>query len=147
MLALVMILLSSMAAKAAGWRINVSGSLPEVLYRVSDRPAVGDYMQFCSPIPVASLPDGGSCPGGKLPLIKRVVATAGDRIDVDAHGVRIDGVQLPDSAPKRHGRDGTQLPSATGEWVLDSKQVWVAGEHPDSFDSRYFGPIDAQSGV
>lgn len=141
-LALAMILSGITVAKATGWRVNVSGSLPEVFYRVPDRPTVGDYTQFCSPIPIVALPDGGGCPGGKLPLLKRVVAAMGDRVDVDAHGVRINGVQLSDSVPKRFGGDGTPLPSAAGTWILDSGKVWVAGEHPDSFDSRYFGPIN-----
>lgn len=147
MLALTVVLASTVIAKESGWRVNVTGSLPDVFYRISYTHGHGDYVQFCAPISTAALPDGGDCLDGKLPLLKKVVAVGGDRVDVDAHGVRINGVQLPDSAPKRLGRDGTRLPSAAGKWVLDSGQVWVAGEHPDSFDSRYFGPIDAESGV
>ncbi|GAB1394093.1 hypothetical protein MASR1M60_22570 [Rhodocyclaceae bacterium] len=128
-------------AKISGLRLNVSGSLPNIIYRVSEQPSVGDYVQFCSPIPVDALPGGGSCPGGKLPLLKRVVAGAGDHVVVDTEGVTVNGVLLPASAPKQFGRDGTPLPSAVGVWILDSGHIWVAGEHPDSFDSRYFGPV------
>lgn len=40
---------------------------------------------------------------------------------------------------RRSARDGSVLPSAVGVHVLKTGEAWVAGEHPDSFDSRYFG--------
>lgn len=133
-------------AKEAGWRVNISGSLPNTLYRVSDsdRPAVGDYVQFCPPVVVAVLPNAvpgePSC-NGKVPLLKRVVAIAGDRVEVGDEGVRINGKLLPMSRPKTVTRSGERLPIASGEHVLKDGEIWAAGEHEDSFDSRYFGPV------
>lgn len=144
-LALAAVLVGGWWAKEAGWRVNVSGSLPGVFYRVSELPARGDYIQFCPPFIVAALPaarPGEPSCAGKVPLIKRVAAVAGDRIVVDDAGVSVNGARLPDSRPRRLASDGSLLPSAVGVHVLESGQAWAAGEHPDSFDSRYFGPVD-----
>jgi conjugative transfer signal peptidase TraF len=144
MLALSMVIAGGVVAKEAGWRVNITGSLPGVFYRVSEDPARGDYFQFCPPFTVPAIPDAKpgepSC-NGKVPLIKRVVAVAGDRVVVDWDGVTINGERLENSAPKRFARDGSALQTARGVHVLEPGQVWVAGEHPDSFDSRYFGPV------
>lgn len=144
MLALSAVLVGGWAAKQAGWRVNITGSLPGVFYRVSEDPARGDYFQFCPPVVVAALLDARhgepSC-SGKVPLIKRVAAVAGDRVVVDGAGVSINGERLPNSTPKRFARDGSSLPSAVGVHVLEPGQVWTTGEHEDSFDSRYFGAI------
>lgn len=133
-------------AKTAGWRINITGSLPGVFYKISDAPGVGDFVQFCPPFVVPTLPDAApwepDCTG-KIPLIKRVVAVAGDDVIVDLDGVMINGSRLPDSTPKSTTRGGLRLPAAVGEYVLQEGQLWVAGEHPDSFDSRYYGPVSA----
>lgn len=145
MLALSLVLVGGWVAKEAGWRVNITGSLPGVLYRVSEYPTRGDYFQFCPPVVVAALPDARpgepSC-SGKVPLIKRVVAVAGDRVVVDGAGVSINGTKLPNSTPKRFARDGSPLPSAVGVHALGLGQAWVVGEHLDSFDSRYFGPVN-----
>lgn len=144
MLALSCLLVGGVVAKETGWRVNITGSLPGVFYRVSENPARGDYFQFCPPFTAAATPDAKpgepSC-SGKMPLLKRVVAASGDRVVVDVAGVSVNGERLLFSSPKRFARDGSPLPSAEGVHILGSGEVWVAGEHPDSFDSRYFGPV------
>lgn len=133
-------------AKTEGWRINITGSLPGIVYKISKSPGVGDYVQFCPPWVVPTLPDAApwepACQG-KIPLIKRVVAVAGDRVVVDAAGVAVNGTRIPDSAPKTSTSSGLALPFAAGGYTLRDGEFWVAGEHPDSFDSRYYGEISA----
>ncbi len=139
MLALSAVLIAGYSVKEGGWRINVTGSLPGVFYRVSKDPARGDYFQFCPPFVVAALPDarpGEPACQGKMPLIKRVVAVPGDSVSVSENGVWINGVLLSDSRPRRF-----DLPVAWGEHVVPPGYVWVAGEHLDSFDSRYFSSV------
>lgn len=150
MLALAAVLVGGWVAKEAGWRINITGSLPGMLYKVSDDPTRGDYFQFCPPFTVAATPDAKpgepSC-SGKMPLLKRVVAVEGDRVAVSENGVWINGVLLPNSRPLRTDRSGNPLPVAWGEHVVSTRRVWVSGEHPDSFDSRYFGSVPAVASI
>ena len=44
----------------------------------------------------------------ELPLLKRVVAFAGDEVSVSSSGVSINGQLLPDSAPLFHDEAGTR---------------------------------------
>lgn len=130
-------------AKGEGWRINITGSLPGIFYKVSKHPGLGNFVQFCPHIVVDALPDAWpwepSC-NGKMPLLKKVVGTIGDEVVVDDLGVTINNTRLPDSSPKLFAMNGKPLPSALGRYVLKEGEFWAAGEHPDSFDSRYFGP-------
>jgi len=144
--ALAALFIGGVVAKESGWRVNVSGSLPETFYRVVDlkHARVGDYVQICAPISIPALP--AASPGepscdGKLPLLKRVVAVAWDRVIVDSEGVWVNGELLPDSRPKATDSTGRPLPAAYGRHDLLPMEYWVMGEHPDSYDSRYFGKV------
>lgn len=147
-LALATVIVGGWGAKQAGWRVNITSSLPGVVYRVSGAPERGDFIRFCPPVVVAALPGAkgweDSC-DGKVPLLKKVVAVAGEHVVVDSQGVQVNGALIPNSKPKASARDGSRLPSAVGEHVLGAGQVWTAGEHEDSYDSRYFGVINASA--
>jgi len=142
--ALIILIIGGVAAKESGWRVNVSGSLPYTFYRVTDlsRAGVGDYVQVCAPIPIPALPDAPigkpSC-NGKLPLIKRVVATAWDSVTVDDSGVWVNGALVPNSKPNAVDSTGHPLPVAYGRHDLSVMEFWLMGEHANSYDSRYFG--------
>lgn len=85
----------------------------------------------------------GHCAWGNMPLLKRVVGLPGDRIDIDASGVRVNGRRLPLGLPLQHDASGRPLPDLTGHGlVLSEHELWVMSvTEPQSFDSRYFGPI------
>jgi conjugative transfer signal peptidase TraF len=85
----------------------------------------------------------GACPDGGTPLLKPVVATAGDLVDVLADGIVVNGVRVPNTAPlpadTKH-RPLTHWPF--GRYAVSAGMVWVASSYNDrSFDSRYFGPV------
>ncbi|WP_415033334.1 conjugative transfer signal peptidase TraF [Azonexus sp.] len=132
--------------KTAGVKVNVTGSLPGTVYTTSAEPGLGDFIQFCPPVTTPALPAAGwlekTCPGGKLPLLKRVVAVEGDIVDVTESGVAVNGRLLENSVPKKASRNGDPLPVAYGQHRIVAGQIWTAGEHPDSFDSRYFGSVN-----
>ncbi|MCK9215897.1 MAG: S26 family signal peptidase, partial [Rhodoferax sp.] len=83
----------------------------------------------------------GSCPDGSMPLIKRVVGVAGDLVTATDHGVEINGQPVPNSRPLDLDTKGQALPHLRGIFTLKQGEIWTAGEHSNSFDSRYFGPV------
>lgn len=75
-------------------------------------------------------------------VVKRVEATEGDLVDFEVQGLRIQGEMHPVRYPHRERLKIRALPQGTHLIVPDGA-VWVMGDHPRSFDSRYFGPIEA----
>ncbi|MGH8141077.1 MAG: S26 family signal peptidase [Steroidobacteraceae bacterium] len=157
--ALVLTGLSAVYAHRTGWRLNLTGSEPRGFYRL--RPITrfplprGTLVALCPPawVTPTAYPFymSGNCPGGGRTLLKTVVGIPGDRIEVSAGSVRINGIMLPDSAPKLWSDryPEIRLPRWTGAIVLGPQQYWVygCGARPSfaarSFDSRYFGPVSA----
>jgi type IV secretory pathway protease TraF len=71
-------------------------------------------------------------------LLKRVVALPGETVCRQAGTVTVPGRQV---RAERRDSQGTLLPFWTGCHTLLSTEVFVLGDHPASFDSRYFGPV------
>lgn len=146
-------------ALSTGWRLNFTASEPRGLYRLRPLNGLplsrGTLAELCPPawVTPAAFPFylSGDCPGGGRALLKTIVGIPGDRIDVSAEGVQVNGVTLPDSAPRSTSSQYPQvsLPRVRGQFVLAAGQYWVygSGARPAlaalSFDSRYFGPITA----
>lgn len=126
-------------AKSSGIVLNVTSSMPDLVYKLGQGEK-GSLASFCSPIPHPTI-GHGSCPDGSLPLLKRVVAVTGDYVTVADHGVHINGKSLPNSRPLDLDTQGHALPHLRGSFTLKEGEIWAAGEHPSSFDSRYFGPV------
>jgi conjugative transfer signal peptidase TraF len=124
--------------------VNLTPSLPRGLYWLSphascQRTHVGDLVAFSVPPCVRELvAERGYLPPGAL-LVKPVAAEAEDEVCTE-HGVlEIKGsafgaIATEDSA-------GRPLPHASLCGPLAPRTVFVAAEHPKSFDSRIFGPI------
>ena len=135
-----------------GVRINASPSLPVGLYLTSSSPEA-NLVEFCPAEPFASFAiargyrDGGVCRDGAAPLMKLIVARAGDVVEVSGQGITVNGRLLPHTAPRATDSQGRPLtPWPFGRYVVAPDTVWVASSHhPRSFDSRYFGPIPVSS--
>jgi conjugative transfer signal peptidase TraF len=129
-------------------RLNTSPSLPFGLYRVT-ADSSAPLVEFCPAEPVASFANArgyrqaGSCPDGGTPLMKPIVARAGDVVDVSADGVRVNGNLLRNSASLARDNAGRALaPWPTGKYAVPTGTVWLISDyHARSFDSRYFGPV------
>jgi conjugative transfer signal peptidase TraF len=131
-----------------GLRINTSPSLPVGLYVVTtDRSA--NLVEFCPVEPFATLSlirryrDPGICRDGGAPLLKPVVAMAGDMVELSGHGISVNGLLLPNTAPLSKDTKGRPLTAwPFGRYSVSPGTVWVASSyHSRSFDSRYFGPV------
>jgi conjugative transfer signal peptidase TraF len=137
-----------------GYRINMTPSEPIGLWRIRpvDRPvAVGDLVFICPPdipeIRIArrrSYLRSGLCAGGVAPLIKTVIATAGQRVHV-GHDLCVDGVAMAHSMIAKVDGKGRALSAHPGG-VVPAGFVFLFSGSRGSYDSRYFGPLPA-SGV
>lgn len=82
-------------------------------------------------------------------LIKRVIATEGQTVDLRDGHVYVDGVRLDE--PYTDGRPSYPLNSAFGEdikypYTVPEEEVWVMGDNrTNSSDSRYFGSVPVSS--
>lgn len=118
--------------------INESRSLPRGLYRLSDAPIVKGAIITITPPAAATayLERLGAPPDVRL--LKRVAAEGGDLVCRYEAGLEIDRVTL---GVARHDRQGRLLPQWRDCRVLAPGELLVLGDSPDSFDSRYFGPV------
>ena len=85
----------------------------------------------------------GDCPKGVSPIVKQIVAIAGDEIELQEEFLAVNGV-VADRTPLR-STDSLGRPLAhvqLGRRLVADGEVWVLGnERSRSWDSRYFGPI------
>jgi len=95
-------------------------------YRLFDEPGRGDIVVFDDPT------------GSHPQLIKRVIATEGQTVDVRGGAVFVDGEKLDE--PYTHGKLSEPGTIAT-PLTVPTDFVWLMGDNrPDSGDSRFFGP-------
>lgn len=121
---------------------NASDSVPIGWYWVSKRqPTIGE-------IAVISLPEWVrlyAAERGYLPsdawLLKPVVAIYPTTVCRFGRHIFIDGKRV--AGAKNHDRMHRPLPLWKGCLSLNPGQMFVLGKHRDSFDSRYFGPINS----
>jgi type IV secretory pathway protease TraF len=71
-------------------------------------------------------------------LIKRAAGLSGDLICRRNSVVTINKRTL---VAARSDRQGNLLPAWNGCRTLSTSEVFLLGDHPASFDSRYFGPV------
>lgn len=140
------------AARAAGYRVNVSASVPLGLWRVDPEAPLhrGAMTLWCPPDNALfraarahrAVPYG-PCPGRYAPLFKPAAAVAGDVVEVAPAGVRINGVALPNTAQRRPQGASAWVPLIpAGTYHVPVGEVWfISTTNPYSFDSRYYGPM------
>jgi conjugative transfer signal peptidase TraF len=133
-----------------GVRINTTDSLPKGLYLIT-REARAPLVEFCPEGSFSTLSrvrgyrPVGACPDGGAPLLKSVIANSGDTVECSVNGIRVNGRLLPNTAPHNVDSAGRRLAAwPPGIYPVAPGTLWVASTyHPNSFDSRYFGPISA----
>jgi len=143
---------------AAGARICLSPSAPAGLYIPTAAPLVaGAWVQLCLPDPIVSFgrargyhPAGwppARCPDGSAAVLKRIAALPGDLVEVREEGLSVNGRLLPGTRPQPIDSERRPLPRLAGlrQRVPDG-QCWVYSDTvPNSWDSRYYGPLPIAS--
>jgi conjugative transfer signal peptidase TraF len=131
-----------------GIRFNLTQSLPGFLYLITNDNS-SPLIEFCPERPFAKLSQErgyrgpGTCPDGASPILKPIVAQAGDVVEVSANGIAVNGTLLPNTAPRQRDSGGRALNHwPFGRYEVSAGFVWVVSEYnAQSFDSRYYGPI------
>ncbi|WP_374414949.1 S26 family signal peptidase [Novosphingobium colocasiae] len=124
---------------------NASASAPIGLYAVSPgtAPERGDMVIAWPPASARQLAAHRRYLPANVPLVKRVVAVAGDTICGVDRTVTVDG--RPVALRRTADAAGRPLPAWQGCIRLAPGMVFLLmTEIPDSFDGRYFGPTAAR---
>ena len=119
---------------------NASPSVPVGLYRLTSRPPFTEALAVIRlPEPLRILAETrGYLRKGAL-LIKPVAAGAGDTVCRHGPLVTINGRIVAHAGT--WDAAGRPLPAWSGCFRLTADQIFVLSADPDSFDSRYTGPI------
>ncbi len=135
-----------------GYRLNLTPSYPLGLYQLSKTKLYqpGDLVIFCPP-PGAAIEQAlkrgylkyGTCNSGSTPLIKKIMAISGDHLSFDGV-VRKNGKPLArflvHSADSHHRK----LPRLKAFTLTEDEFFMMSDYAPEnSFDSRYFGAVNA----
>jgi conjugative transfer signal peptidase TraF len=125
---------------------NASASVPLGLYRIDSGPVGrGDLVLIRLPPDITDL----SHRRGYLPksayLIKFVIAIAGDQVCRLSDRILINGVVV--TRALSHDRSGRGMPVWHGCRTLARDEFFLLARDPQSFDSRYFGPVPVSAVV
>jgi conjugative transfer signal peptidase TraF len=131
----------------AGYRINLSPSVPTGIWRVeAGRPEKDDYAAVSpSSHPGYGLAvERGYLPGFS-PMLKRIIASEGDIIDYDEEekSVTVNGEYVMMTEIMSEDTEGRSLPRASFPATLRKGEIWLSSENIRGYDSRYFGPVPA----
>lgn len=147
--------ISALAVGAAfGYRINVTQSLPLGIWQKTPDSKGAAYVEFCLPegqfaalVREREYTPHGTCPEGLAPLLKPVVAQAGDLVVITDKGLAVNGKPLLTEPIREHDSKGRPLPAMKpGSYPVPEKGLWVISTyHPRSLDSRYYGAISEAS--
>lgn len=125
---------------------NPSDSVPRGWYRIGspDSLHVGGIVLVRLPVGVTALAaQRGYLPAG-VPLLKRIGAVAPQSVCVGEGAVRIDGV-LAAAVLAQDGAHRRLQPWAQCRTLAVGELFLLSNVYPASFDSRYFGPVDASA--
>ncbi len=120
---------------------NASKSAPVGFYWLDDRPIErGDYVFVHVPERVRQLVESREYLPPDMPLIKRIAGVEGDEICRGGDEIRING----ESVARAQISDGLgrPMPVWRGCHLLHERRVFLLQDHQQSFDGRYFGPVD-----
>ena len=149
------------AALAAGFRINLSPSMPKGVYRLVQcdqragrDAAVGELVAIdtkaaSSNAALAFFRAQGWLSTSGRPddlLMKKIVAIGGDEVTEVAGRLCVNGRPLPSAASRRQRAVGNLvLPSVELPRQLKEGEVWLSSDHERGIDSRYFGAVARSS--
>lgn len=149
---LLLMLLALGTSAIAGYRINMSGSLPIGIYRIRHEPPPlerGSVVVVCLSESWTRFAlerrilRSGYCQGGGYGIGKVVLAVGGDVVTLSRDQVVVGDSLLINGTTLRRDQLGRDMPHHPwGQHTLQPSELWLYSCHPSAFDSRYFGPVD-----
>lgn len=138
-----------------GLRINTTPSIPVTVYILDTGsiPKKGDIISICPPDDSLQklanergyLAVSFRCPSRYTPLLKPLVAVAGDYVSVD-QSISINGVPVDASTRMLADSDGRAMPNNAKSGIVPEGEVWLLSSYnPKSWDSRYYGSLPAEN--
>ena len=138
-----------------GLTLNTTPSYPRGLWRhvgVAEPPVIRGRMALACPPPAPAFEEAvrrgymggpGSCPNGYRPIMKRIMAVAGDVVTFDGTGgaMRVNGAEIPNSARQPRDAGGRPLSPWAGGTIPPHQALLISDYDPYSFDGRYYGPL------
>ncbi|KGT73192.1 hypothetical protein MA20_45970 [Bradyrhizobium japonicum] len=122
---------------------NATGSAPLGFYYLEPRlPARGELAVYKPPPGIELLLIAHQILPAPVPLLKQVAALGGDeicRIKQPIGSITINEKVIAEVLEK--DREGRPLPAWEGCMRLVEGEYFLLQPHPNSFDSRYFGPV------
>jgi conjugative transfer signal peptidase TraF len=123
---------------------NASASVPLGLYRIEPVSVRrGDLVLVRLPPDIADLAHRRRYLAKSAYLIKFVLAVGGDRVCRLGDRILINGVFVARALPR--DASGHPMPAWHGCRTLAPDEVFLLARNPQSFDSRYFGPVPASA--
>jgi conjugative transfer signal peptidase TraF len=125
---------------------NASASAPIGFYRVLPVEPLrrGDLVLARTPDSVRNLAAERHYLPADVPLVKRIAALGGDTVCAKNHAIKIDRKRVAEQLT--FDRLGRPLPIWSGCRTLGADEVFLLMQGvPDSFDGRYFGPIQVRT--
>ena len=120
---------------------NASPSVPVGLYLVTQAsPHIGDLAVLRLPPVIAAFAARRGYLLTSAYLLKPIAAVTGDLVCRFGERILVRGVLA--GIAEDADSDGNAMPTWQGCRVLQMGEVFVLADHPASFDSRYFGPLD-----
>ena len=123
--------------------INISESLPRGIYfkhRLSENDfAPGSLVALPVP-PVVGYLTARDWLSNDIPILKPIAAIEGDHVCITSGHLLINSKYVGDVA--NHDSKGLPLPQIVFCRNLQKDEIWLSSTRiPNSFDSRYFGPV------
>jgi conjugative transfer signal peptidase TraF len=123
---------------------NATASVPIGLYRVvAGQPQRGSIVVTRLPQPLRTFAHARAYLPASVFLIKPIAALRGDLLCRHGSVVSINGRVV--AFARKLDNAGRPLPRWRGCRRLSATRIAVVANRPDSFDSRYFGPVDTDN--
>ncbi len=124
---------------------NATASAPVGLWAITPGAAVqvGDSVLVWPPPPARRLAAQRHYLPANVPMIKAVAAVSGDRVCALEASVTVNDRRV--AVRRLADRRGQKLPWWRGCQRLSRGQFLLINPAPDSFDSRYFGPVEGRA--